>query len=362
MMQKPIAKRFFPTFDALRFFAFLLVFFTHIPLPDTWRWLGSQGGNGVSFFFVLSGFLITHILLITLDDPQGGNSLGNFFIRRVLRIWPLYFACLLFAFMTPHILEWIGLAASSEGYHPNWWISASFLENYQMMFTGSYPDVSPLRVTWSICIEEHFYLIWTLLFALLGLRKTPYILGLALLLPVIIRPIYLYQYDWAFLDLFSNFDFFGWGGLVAWILYRHPQWIDQLADWPQWSKFAWISLVFILLALDYLIDSKSFSLLWPLLSAPAFAGLLVFTLPATNRLFIRNSHWLSRFGIYTYGLYLLHTIVINLMLRLLPKAGIDTLVQWPIVAASSLAVSLLVAFLSYQLLERPFLKLKRYFR
>lgn len=356
------AHRYFPTFDALRFVAFLMVFFTHIPLPANWRWLGSQGGNGVAFFFVLSGFLITYILLVNLQTGHRWKNLRNFFVRRILRIWPLYFACLLFAWATPHILNLLGLGSSTEGYAPNWLISATFLENYRMMITDSYPDVSPLRVTWSICIEEHFYLLWTLLFGWLSTRRTPYILAVGLLTPILVRYYYFHYTGWPFLDLLSNFDFFAWGGLVAWILHRFPKNIDDLTGLSPLIKYAWVGLVLGLLALDYFNDIAFFVLVWPLLIAPAFAGLLTWTLPLGNRLFIGNEAWFSRWGQYTYGLYMLHTIVINLCLRLLPKVGIDPVVNWSVLALVSFLGSLSVAWMSYRLLERPFLKLKDRFR
>ena len=127
-MQK---KRYFKSFDALRFLAFFKVFLFHLPIQHFpfFSYVKAGGGIGVMFFFVLSGFLITYIILEEKEE-KGSLNLKNFFLRRILRIWPLYYAMILFAFLTPWILELLGLTASHAGYEPNWWMSIGFLENY----------------------------------------------------------------------------------------------------------------------------------------------------------------------------------------------------------------------------------------
>ena len=154
------SKKHFHTLDALRFFSFLIVFFHHIPVPEnSWFSVFSKSGDvGVSFFFVLSGFLISYILIFDKKANKTIN-LKNFLAKRILKIWPLFYAMLLFAFLTPFILKQLQLSFSNEGYEPNWLLSVLFLENYNMMLTNNFPNVSPLRVMWSLCIEEHFYII-----------------------------------------------------------------------------------------------------------------------------------------------------------------------------------------------------------
>src|SRR5215208_8125673 len=153
------SRRHFHSFDALRFFAFLKVFLLHLPIVafPTFNFISNGGGIGVIFFFVLSGFLITYILL-SEKEVTGSVDLRRFFLRRILRIWPLYYLMVAFAFITPYILSILNIGFSKEGYEPNWIMSLCFLENYQMILTRDHPNVSPLGVTWSLCIEEHFYL------------------------------------------------------------------------------------------------------------------------------------------------------------------------------------------------------------
>ena len=113
--------RYFYTFDVLRFLAFLIVFLHHLPTTDNtfFNFFMHSGGIGVQIFFVLSGFLISYILI---EEKKISNKLNlkNFFMRRVLRIWPLYYAMIFFAFITPWILKLFSIESSDEGYSPNW--------------------------------------------------------------------------------------------------------------------------------------------------------------------------------------------------------------------------------------------------
>jgi peptidoglycan/LPS O-acetylase OafA/YrhL len=101
-------KVFFPNLDGLRFFAFFFVFMYHcyyeVPLQgkDSFIYLGfhkiwENGDLGVNFFFTLSGFLITYLLL-SEEKQLGGFNISGFYWRRTLRIWPLYFTTVLFGF------------------------------------------------------------------------------------------------------------------------------------------------------------------------------------------------------------------------------------------------------------------------
>ena len=135
-----------PTLDALRALAVLMVFWSHIPIiatPPVVRLLRSAinpGYFGVDLFFVLSGFLITRILLA---ERQNGRPLRLFLARRALRIFPIYYLLLaLLMFVKPGVyLAWC----------------AVYLSNFHFMFDKT---PNPLPHTWSLAIEEHFYLLW----------------------------------------------------------------------------------------------------------------------------------------------------------------------------------------------------------
>ena len=149
-----------PVLDGLRTLAILLVMLFHFfqarPLPAApvireLTKLTALGQTGVDLFFVLSGFLITGILL----DARGKqNALKVFYFRRVLRIFPLYYAYLIVAFLVLPAFH----AASHVTYSNQWWFWF-YCQNIQATFAASFPTTGPGHF-WSLAVEEHFYLIW----------------------------------------------------------------------------------------------------------------------------------------------------------------------------------------------------------
>lgn len=348
-------RRHFDTFDALRFLAFFYVFLQHIPISQhsPFAFLNHSGTTGVRFFFVLSGFLISYILLYE-KQHYGTINIRNFFVRRILRIWPLFYAMILFAFVTPIALRFLNLPSSAHGYEPDWLLSCLFLENYNMIFSHSVPNVSPLVVMWSLCVEEHFYILWGLLFYFTPIRRVPILIGVAVCIGILSRVIYS-QYGLAFLDLPTNIDFFAYGAIPAYCLLFKQDLIARIASFRHWVKY-----VAVLLAGVYSFASPNFSYVFqpfidPVVLGLLFMTLLFFTLPQTNRIYVGSSDLLSRLGLYTYGLYLFHTIIINLLLRL--RLFDSTFVLFVV----ALLVTIAVSVLSYHLFEAKFLSFKRYF-
>lgn len=354
-------RTYFETFDAFRFFAFFLVFISHIPLPgfDVINLFQSSGGTGVTFFFVLSGFLISYMLMHEKLN-SGKLDFKKFFARRVLRIWPLFYLMLAFAFATPYILDFIGLSYSNEGYEPNWLMSCLFLENYQMIITDSFPNASPMRVMWSLCVEEHFYILWGILFSILPLRATPWIVVGSILVANISRFVFM-QKGWVDADLLTNIDYFGYGTAAAYILLFRKQWIDKLSLWPMFTKYG---LALLTLGLVFLYPNINYYFWVPALSLGVlFSLLILFTLPKTGRIYIPQNNLLSRLGLYTYGLYLYHTIIINLFLQLMKRQNlaIDTWLEALIFFLLALLATVLISMASYYFFEKPFIRMKKYF-
>jgi len=352
-------RRYFHTFNSLRFFSFLLVFVSHIPNDKSSliSFFSKSGGIGVSFFFVLSGFLITYILMFEKINKDK-ISLKKFFARRILRIWPLYYAMILFAFLTPYILEFLNLPSSDEGYEPNLLTSMLFLENYKMMYTGSFPNASPLRVMWTICVEEYFYLIWGIIFYFISAKKTPILIGICIITANIFRIIYnhygIYSYD-----IFSNIDYFAYGAIPAYILLYKSTYLDKIEKISLNIKYI---LLFITIALIFVIPNIKLG--WITYFSPTIYGILfstviLFTLPSSNFIHIKDKYLISKLGIFTYGLYLIHTIIINLLLQ--TKNMFPFEINWFILATLSLILTILISISSYHLFEKHFLKLKKYF-
>ncbi len=132
-----------PQLDGLRAIAVMAVVFQHFA-PSGWSKVIPWGGLGVTLFFVLSGYLITGILLKGREEP---GMLRHFYIRRALRIFPVYYATLLIA----------ALLAIPPVRETFWW-HAFYLSNVLFALKNSYfGAVSPF---WSLAVEQHFYLIW----------------------------------------------------------------------------------------------------------------------------------------------------------------------------------------------------------
>lgn len=345
----------FQTFDSLRFLSFLLVFLHHSPIPDgSFLHLFSQaGGIGVSFFFVLSGFLITYILLLEKLNHQNKIPLKKFFRRRILRIWPLYYAMVLFALCTPFILEVLHLPYSNEGYQPNWFFTLTFLENYVMMYKDSFPNVSPLRVIWSLCIEEHFYIIWGLVFYFLSLKNIPRLIIGSVFISFVFKIIYgIYNVSTG--DIFTNIDYFAFGAIPAYIFVFHKEIIKKAEKITVFYKYIYAIFVLLIIVLEsefslihhVKLDSVVFGLL--------FSTLIFFTLGDKNVFKISDKSILAMLGKYTYGLYLIHTICINFF----DKIGKMYDLSWVSVTLLSFFLTAILSFLSYHLFEKQFLKLK----
>lgn len=327
----------------------------HIPIPDTsfFSFFTQSGSLAVSFFFVLSGFLITYLLLFE-KLQRGSISFRRFFSRRVLRIWPLFYAMLLFAFLTPFILKVLNLESSNEGYEPNWIVSMLFLENYQMMLTNSFPNTAPMRVMWSLCVEEHFYIVWGIIIYLISLNRIFLLFLSCIVLSVVVRIIY-NLLGLPFLDLFSNLDSFALGAIPAYLLLFKRGIIARVEEMPVSAKYIIVGTALLLTFAIPNLNRTGSSLL-PLLYNSLYALVILITLPVRNHFRIRDKNIVSRLGTYTYGLYMFHTIFIMLFIRIIDDFDLN--IKYWIIAISSLVVTIAVSLISYHLYEKPFLKLK----
>ncbi len=119
--------------------------------------LSRNGWMGVDLFFVLSGFLITGILL---DTKQHESYFRNFYARRCLRIWPLYYSVLFCMFVAVPLIRPSEARAVFDARSAPWWSFLFYLQNF--LVPAASMATGPLGVTWSLAIEEQFYLVWPL--------------------------------------------------------------------------------------------------------------------------------------------------------------------------------------------------------
>lgn len=337
-----------PQLDAIRGIAVLMVIMKHISEKYPSLHLGPYFGDGwmgVDLFFALSGFLITGILLDTRPSPA---YFRNFYARRCLRIWPLYYSLLLFLFaivpiVRPSEAQTVFAARSSP-----WWSYPLFLQNFLVpnptMATGS------LGVTWSLAIEEQFYLFWPFLVRYCSSTHLRRIAVAVVCLSPLLR-LFLASHG---VDIYSNpfcrLDALMGGALLA-LLVRSDDFVPAKFTTAAWIVFG--------LAAPLALTAQSFDATWAVLSFTALASssFLYLAIFSPHRWLQKALH--IRFLLYTgtisYGLYLLHKIPIDM-------AQTFHLDRHPLLALPMLLLAAYaLAALSRRLLEKPFLRWKRFF-
>ncbi len=353
----------FPNLDGLRFLAFLAVFFSHSffskngDIQENYfyqsvRHLGHKGIFGVDFFFVLSGFLITYLLL-NEQKSQGRINLRFFYIRRTLRIWPLfYFAVFSGFFIVPFVRELLNQPATSSN---NILYYLFFLNNY----APPSKEFAGLGVLWSIAIEEQFYLIWPILFIVFR-NKQKWISPSIML----ISYIYTLFIQFNYYDTLNCILDMGMGGTIAYFSFY-----GNLS-----LKFKTLSKTIIVLVYTVgigLVFSREWWVINEFIAkSERLVYALFFSFIILEQNYSENSFYkmanfklLSSWGKYTYGLYVLHFYAIYMVASLLDKINIHNNIYMVLLAEPALAFafSILVAYLSYHLYEKHFLKLKKKF-
>jgi peptidoglycan/LPS O-acetylase OafA/YrhL len=383
-----------PALDGIRGLAVLLVVASHamrlVPRSSgldhtAWQVLAT-GWIGVDLFFVLSGFLITGILYDAKGDTSG-RYFGNFYARRVLRIAPLYYGFLAFYF---YVLPRLPLPGGTEQYQipgevrPMLWL-------YLYNFWGAVHQHmhANLGVFWSLCVEEHFYLVWPFVVWLMGRRALMRLCVVVGLMSLSLRAAVLIMFPndhAAYLLTPCRLDGLAAGSFVALALRDRADWQRLISLAPRVGLGAAAFLLGMAAGQRHLLDNVDFKgqnlpgvdssvLLCIGLTALAllFASLVALTVnaasqphSATQQIF-RNP-LLRSLGMYSYAIYVLHPLVISLARQGLAAADLE----FPSSAAGALACRLAVmplilgvvfalAWASYHAYEKHFLALKRFF-
>jgi peptidoglycan/LPS O-acetylase OafA/YrhL len=334
-----------PQLDATRGIAILVVMFHNErdALPSHLQAIFASGWMGVDLFFVLSGFLITGILL----DAKGSDGFfRNFYARRCLRIWPLYYALILFMFVAVPLLRPAQGAMIFERSSP-WWAYPFYLQNFLVPVATK--AVGPLGVTWSLAIEEQFYLLWPLAVRYLSRSRLRWVCIAVVLASPLVR-LYLSGRDvYLYSNLFCRLDGLMAGAVLA-TLVREPRFESR-----RYVNVAWTALI-VSLPLALARDGRGEQWIVYSLSVLASAGLVYLALFSTARWLRRvlTSRPLVFTGMISYGLYLLHKIPFDAVKG--RSFGQPALVLTLLVAGAYL-----LATASWYLYERPFLRLKRFF-
>jgi peptidoglycan/LPS O-acetylase OafA/YrhL len=361
------AERFYrPELDALRFFAFLGVFIFHAA-PRTMdfynaagypHWLSSllisifgAGAYGVDLFFALSAYLITSLLLRE-RVATGALDLRGFYLRRILRIWPLYLAFVAFAAI---------FAALVPGQH----LPMRYVVGYTLLAGNWIYAVYGLPASfatplWTVSIEEQFYLAWPLALRKASVRIMAIIaVGILVVanawrvwLAISAAPV-----EWIEYNTFTRLDPIAFGILLALFGHKLPQFTRlQRVALLCGGAATWVAVfAFTVTGNAITVTTWRMALGHPIMALASVAVLLS-VLGSQNRL-LRNATLLY-LGKISYGLYVLHEFAHFCAIRLVHASTPGMVVAQSIVG---LALTIVLAAASYRWLESPFLRLKERF-
>ncbi len=380
-MQQPGSPKkttvFFPNLDGLRFFSFLAVFLYHCYLSffsnlqetapkfyTTIEFLFRHGYLGVNFFFVLSGFLITYLLL-TEKKLNGTIHVGKFYVRRILRIWPLYYLCILIGFVLFPMIKQMTGEPSIESANPVYY--ALFLANFDYMHTWPVkPEAILLSVLWSVAVEEQFYLTWPLMLKLIARKFYPFIFPFIILLTLVFRSFYTdnTEADHAvrYFHTFSLIGDMAVGGWFAYLLSFDNRLHRFIVAMPAiLIAGVYLCTIVIVLFKSYLFPC-GIPVIFERLVIAVFFGMIIAEQNFSRHSLFKMGNFkvVTRLGIYTYALYCLHLLGMYGTVKLIGilQLSLNNSVVASAAAMFALLLAIVISYCSYHLFEKWFLKLK----
>ena len=357
--------------DGLRGIAVLMVIVLHTLHFDQFKavfreinGLIKTGWMGVDLFFVLSGFLITRILLRTREDP---HRMRNFYMRRALRILPAYWCYLALVFL----LLWLTSDSDRRYVDSLPWLPhfLFFTNNFYTSLTGATPPVRELAHLWSLAVEEQFYLVWPFLLLRVQTADLRRLCLTVIAVAWIAKAVLAAAGAWwhaIYVLPFTRMDGFAIGAYLAVHHLRgettFPVWMRPLP----WLALAWLVGQYLLMG--KLHDMGPYETAFATSATVLMFGGLVhraLIAPEGSRLDrALGNRVLLFFGFYSYGLYLIHYGV-DTALRMYFQPWLMEYVignrMKLILMATTVGVSVVLAVLMHRLVEAPALRLKRYF-
>lgn len=361
-------KVYFHNLNALRFFAASMVIVTHMEkikeinnLPNHYtntNALFLLAKMGVNLFFALSGFLITSLLLIE-QNKYGRISIKDFYMRRVLRIWPVYFLVIALAFFVlPHfaiftIRGWN--IPTGNSFVVNLALFVFFLPNLQLLLFGPLPY---LVQTWSIGVEEQYYLFWPLLVNRLGdatklKRGIVWLIGcyVAIKLFLILAGSHFPNNRFLIgaLTFFKN-DF----QIDCLLIGSYFACVNYLGEMKKLLLNKYTQLFCYILSIGIIVANLTFkNFVWEI-EAVLFSIIILNLVNYKTSIINLDYKPLNYIGKISYGMYMYHFIVINMVIRLVSTNSI-------VIYLLGFACTIGIAAFSYELLEKNFLKIKERF-
>ncbi|CAM4307364.1 acyltransferase family protein [Flavobacterium terrigena] len=362
-------KIYFPNLNGIRFIAAFLVIIHHLEqfkkilgFKNHWENPTVQqiGPLGVVLFFVLSGFLITYLLLVE-EKLTKTISIKSFYMRRILRIWPLYYLIILLSFFVlPKISffnlgEWSGMIFNDLPFKLLFFIM--FLPNIALII---FPPIPYASQSWSVGVEEQFYLIWPILIKNVKNKKR---LLISIIVGYLIIKIFVFNLleNYVFWndslektkEIFNSFsiDCMAIGGLFAIFLFEKNKILELLfSKYFQIATFL-ILAVFILKGIEVpFVNFEFYAVLF---------GIIIINLAANENTIVNLENKVFHYlGKISYGIYMFHPIAIMLTLKILYNYNISNIFIQMFVAV---ATTIIISSISYTYFESYFIKKKNIF-
>jgi peptidoglycan/LPS O-acetylase OafA/YrhL len=373
-------KVYFKNLDGIRCFAALMVILQHVSdykndvsadMPNAERsFVSHLGFYGVTLFFVLSGYLIFY-LLFAEKKATDTVKIRDFYMRRVLRIWPLYFGFGLLSILGIDLLmKYMGVTINTP-VTENLFYLFTFSINIQMIFATI--NRGMIELYWSVCIEEQFYL-----FAPWLVKK-----GSKIILPIIFGLIAVgigskillaslqdggvmhFNEQYNPLSFFTTcwFDAFGFGILAAYI-YFHKNIYERVRPVFENKILQGIALLVAVLYVTNFIPRPEIVETYLFSTVPALLFAYIILAASTgNFIFNLETNLLKRLGRYSYGIYVFHAAIAQLTLFVFLKIfSRDSVAAWEgLFPLTCIVLTCIIAGLSYEFYEKRFLKIKKSF-
>lgn len=306
---------------------------------------------GVDVFFVISGFLITYLLL-NEKEASGNIHIGKFIVRRSLRIWPLYYFAVFFGFV---------LITTSNRPAPDYLANLLFLNNFNAIRISEWQF--PFAHFWSICVEEHFYIVWPFVLYFTSIKNIPFVtlffIGVSLL-----SRWYFAEYSTNLqmnlhVNTLARIDEILIGALIAWIHFKKPIVLNT-----DTKTRLLVYLVFITLLLVDSYNNWGTGIFDVMYKKYVYLGLIVFWM--CNYLFnpeallnFKQKNFIHYLGKVSFGIYIYHNMLIEpFITKVIYRFSIKSF--W-VYELGYLAVVIGISILSYELFEKYFLRLKQKF-
>lgn len=368
---------YYPSLDGLRFMAFFIVFLHHslLNIQSNNIFLNyflvifqKNGWVGVDLFFVLSGFLITSLLLKEKQN-NGSYSIRDFWIRRSLRIWPLYFLGLVMGFFIFPFLFTFFFKFQYQNLIFEQQINSQlplyvlFLGNWAVVNWG-YSAFANISHLWTISVEEQFYFLWPLILLFINNFRKTLLVGVIILSISLLTRFYLalsgISHPGIYTNTLARMDTLTLGAILALICTYHPTFLKYTSRFVKPLYLILILIIFsVFLYRVYLFDPKqimqvTFGFLLVGLFMTYFVISALIPFPGLNQILtIKQFVWLGKIS---FGLYVWHIAAINITHEILKNMPIKLLHIF-----ISFLITIIFAYTSYYLLERRFLKLKQSF-